>query len=96
MLRVNVADVTVKYRTVEVPEVCPMCGSRLAAPLHGRARVVLGDREFQHVNVVAGVHVLHDRPVRNPLVRNGLQAGHLLLIGLDQLYFAELGGQAQG
>lgn len=39
MLRVNVADVTVKYRTVEVPEVCPMCGSRLAAPLHGRARV---------------------------------------------------------
>ena len=39
MLRVNVADVTVKYRTVEVSEVCPMCGSRLAAPLVGRARV---------------------------------------------------------
>jgi ribosomal protein S27E len=39
MLRVNVADVTVTYRTVEVPEVCPMCGGRLAAPIRGRAQV---------------------------------------------------------
>ncbi len=27
---VNVADVDVKYHQVEVPEACPMCGSRLA------------------------------------------------------------------
>jgi predicted RNA-binding Zn-ribbon protein involved in translation (DUF1610 family) len=29
MLRVSVADVEVKYRVVEVPEVCPMCGAQL-------------------------------------------------------------------
>ena len=30
MTTVSVADVDVKYRTAEVPDVCPMCGSRLA------------------------------------------------------------------
>jgi predicted RNA-binding Zn-ribbon protein involved in translation (DUF1610 family) len=31
MLRVSVADVEVKYRQVEVPEACPMCGAALEA-----------------------------------------------------------------
>jgi DNA-directed RNA polymerase subunit RPC12/RpoP len=31
MTTINVADVDVKYRTVEVPDTCPMCGSRLAS-----------------------------------------------------------------
>jgi len=35
MLLMCVADVEVKYRTVEVPEVCPMCGARLTAPSSG-------------------------------------------------------------
>ncbi len=29
MMTISVADVDVKYRTVEVPEVCPMCGNQL-------------------------------------------------------------------
>jgi hypothetical protein len=36
MLTVSVADVAVKYRTVEVPEVCPMCGTRLTDEADGR------------------------------------------------------------
>jgi hypothetical protein len=36
MLLVSVADVEVKYRTVEVPEVCPMCGVRLTNGPEGR------------------------------------------------------------
>ncbi len=36
MFQVSVADVEVKYRTVEVPETCPMCGSRLTGPTGGR------------------------------------------------------------
>jgi ribosomal protein S27E len=40
MLLVRVADVAVKYRTVEVPEVCPMCGARLTGgPDGGEAAV---------------------------------------------------------
>ena len=31
MASINVADVDVKYRTVEVPDTCPMCGNRLAS-----------------------------------------------------------------
>jgi hypothetical protein len=41
MLRVNVADVTVPYRTVEVPEVCPLapaCAS-LAGPWFSTGRL---------------------------------------------------------
>ena len=30
MTTISVADVEVKYRTVEVPDTCPMCGNRLA------------------------------------------------------------------
>ncbi len=30
MTTISVADVDVKYRTVEVPDTCPMCGNRLA------------------------------------------------------------------
>ena len=30
MTTISIADVDVKYRTVEVPESCPMCGSILA------------------------------------------------------------------
>lgn len=30
MFRVSVADVEVRYRTVEVPERCPMCGRALS------------------------------------------------------------------
>ncbi|HTP27498.1 MAG TPA: hypothetical protein VMK12_17830 [Anaeromyxobacteraceae bacterium] len=29
MLKISVADVLVRYRTVEVPETCPECGSQL-------------------------------------------------------------------
>ncbi len=29
MLLISVADVMVKYRTVEVPDTCPMCGAHL-------------------------------------------------------------------
>ena len=36
MLQVSVADVAVKYRTVEVPEVCPMCGARFTGGPEGR------------------------------------------------------------
>lgn len=36
MLSINVADVAVQYRSVEVPEVCPMCGVRLTAEGNGR------------------------------------------------------------
>src|SRR5512137_547839 len=36
MMTISVADVDVKYRTVEVPEVCPMCGNRLQT--NGRLR----------------------------------------------------------
>ncbi len=31
MATISVADVDVKYRTVEVPDICPMCGNRLAS-----------------------------------------------------------------
>ena len=31
MMTISVADVDVKYRTVEVPDTCPMCGNRLAS-----------------------------------------------------------------
>jgi len=31
MTTISVADVDVKYRTVEVPDACPMCGNRLAS-----------------------------------------------------------------
>jgi hypothetical protein len=31
MPTISVADVDVKYREVEVPEACPMCGARLVA-----------------------------------------------------------------
>jgi len=31
MTIISVADVDVKYRTVEVPDTCPMCGRRLAS-----------------------------------------------------------------
>ncbi len=31
MTTISVADVDVKYRTVEVPDTCPMCRSRLAS-----------------------------------------------------------------
>ena len=30
MTTISVADVDVTYRTVEVPDTCPMCGNRLA------------------------------------------------------------------
>ena len=30
MMTISVADVDVKYRSVEVPDTCPMCGNRLA------------------------------------------------------------------
>ncbi len=40
MLRVSVADVEVKYRQVEVPEACPMCGSRLETGADGRQGAV--------------------------------------------------------
>lgn len=36
MLLISVADVAVKYRTVEVPEACPMCGARLTMQGNGR------------------------------------------------------------
>ncbi len=36
---VSVADVDVKYRDVEVPESCPMCGNRLATRLATRPAV---------------------------------------------------------
>ena len=31
MASISVADVDVKYRTVEVPDICPMCGNHLAS-----------------------------------------------------------------
>ena len=31
MASISVADVDVKYRVVEVPDICPMCGNRLAS-----------------------------------------------------------------
>ncbi len=36
MLPVSLADVAVKYRQVEVPEDCPMCGARLETGGDGR------------------------------------------------------------
>ena len=35
MTTISVADVDVKYRTVEVPDTCPMCGNRLATDGEG-------------------------------------------------------------
>ena len=40
MPNISVADVEVKYRTVEVPEACPMCGSHLASDGAGRRPAV--------------------------------------------------------
>ena len=40
MPHVTVADVSVKYRTVEVPDVCPACGARLMTPAGGRCAPV--------------------------------------------------------
>jgi predicted RNA-binding Zn-ribbon protein involved in translation (DUF1610 family) len=40
MLRVSVADVEVKYRSVEVPEECPMCGARLVTGADGQRGAV--------------------------------------------------------
>jgi hypothetical protein len=38
-IRVVVADIAVRYRAVEVPEVCPLCGTRLAVPTPDGGRV---------------------------------------------------------
>ncbi len=40
MATINVADVDVKYRAVEVPDSCPMCGNRLASEGAGRRPAV--------------------------------------------------------
>ena len=40
MATINVADVDVKYRAVEVPDSCPMCGNRLASKGAGRRPAV--------------------------------------------------------
>jgi hypothetical protein len=40
MFRVNVADVEVKYRTVEVPDLCPMCGRDLSTTSVGERSAV--------------------------------------------------------
>ena len=40
MTTISVADVDVKYRTVEVPDTCPMCGNRLASDGTGRRPAV--------------------------------------------------------
>jgi hypothetical protein len=49
MLRVGVADVEVKYRRVEVPEVCPLCGSRLETGAEGR-RVAVRELNLASAN----------------------------------------------
>lgn len=36
MASISVADVDVKYRAVEVPDICPMCGNHLASDGDGR------------------------------------------------------------
>ncbi len=40
MTTISIADVDVKYRTVEVPDTCPMCGNRLASDGAGRRPAV--------------------------------------------------------
>ena len=39
MTTISVADVDVKYRSVEVPDSCPMCGNRLATDVRLPASV---------------------------------------------------------
>jgi hypothetical protein len=48
-LTINVADVEVKYRTVEVPDACPTCGSPLASD-GDRARPAVRELKLASAN----------------------------------------------